>query len=187
MLMSQKIWNRVVAILNLALLVMTIVVFTPYSSALADQNVNCTASMVGKTDCTINDNQQHYTINDNQKHYTINQNTINRSSDNTEPFLGGLVTGAVAGSAGTMAAVAGVHTAISAVSEAGLVSGLSAAGLTSGLAALGGTMVSGITITAGLPVIAAGTAALSVGFVTYKVWKGHHDHYSQEVEEFSSK
>jgi hypothetical protein len=173
MLMSQKIWNRVVAILNLALLVMTIVVFTPYSSALADQNVDCTASAVGKTDCTINDNQQHV---------TINQITINRSPNNEQAFFAGVVTG----SAGTIAAAAGVHTAISAVSEAGLVSGLSAAGLTSGLAALGGTMVSGIAITAASPVIAAG-ATVAVGFATYEVWKGYHDHYSQEVEEFSSK
>jgi hypothetical protein len=77
-----------------------------------------------------------------------------------EAFAGGVIVGALGGSAATVGAVSG----------AGSVAGLSAAGISSGLAALGGTigggMAAGLVVSAAMPV----TAAVGVGYTAYKVW-----------------
>ena len=81
-------------------------------------------------------------------------------SGRAEAFAGGVIVGALGGSAATVGAVSG----------AGSVAGLSAAGISSGLAALGGTigggMAAGLVVSAAMPV----TAAVGVGYTAYKVW-----------------
>ena len=69
--------------------------------------------------------------------------------------------GAVAGSAGSVAAI----------STAGSVAGLSGAGITSGLAAIGGTVGGGMAAGTALTVAAPAVAAAGVGYGLYKAWK----------------
>lgn len=71
------------------------------------------------------------------------------------------VAGAVAGSAGSVAAI----------STAGSVAGLSGAGITSGLAAIGGTVGGGMAAGTALTVAAPAVAAAGVGYGLYKAWK----------------
>jgi hypothetical protein len=71
------------------------------------------------------------------------------------------VTGAVAGTGGTIAAV----------SAMGSVAGLSGAGVTSGLAAIGGTVGGGMAAGTVIAVAAPAAAAAAVGYGVYKAWK----------------
>jgi hypothetical protein len=69
--------------------------------------------------------------------------------------------GAVAGSAGTVGAIA----------TAGSVAGLSGAGITSGLAAIGGTVGGGMGAGIALTVAAPAVVAAGVGYGAYKIWQ----------------
>ncbi len=77
-----------------------------------------------------------------------------------------------AGRAATVAgAVAGTAGSIAAVSAAGSVAGLSAAGVTSGLAAIGGTVGGGMVAGAAMTIAAPAVAALAVGAGIYTLGK----------------
>lgn len=71
------------------------------------------------------------------------------------------VGGAVAGGAGSVAAIAG----------AGSVAGLSGAGITSGLAAIGGTVGGGMVAGTVMTVAAPAAVAAAAGYGLYKAWK----------------
>lgn len=69
--------------------------------------------------------------------------------------------GAVAGSAGTVGAIA----------TAGSVAGLSGAGITSGLAAIGGTVGGSMGAGIAIAVAAPAVVAAGVGYGAYKIWQ----------------
>lgn len=133
-------WHRLVAVLTLTFFLVTVQFHIPSNPAWANQNVTCSSDKMGHTDCKIT--------------------TIYNDSGKAEAFVGGVVVGAIGGSAATIATV----------SSAGSVAGLSAAGITSGLATIGsiagGGMAAGLVVSAAVPVVTAAT----VGYVAYKVW-----------------
>lgn len=159
-------WHRLVAVLTLTFFLVTVQFHIPSNPAWADQNVTCSSDKMSHTDCTINN-----TINNNTQREVI---LIHDDSGKAEAFLGGVVVGAIGGSAATIATV----------SSAGSVAGLSAAGITSGLATIGsiagGGMVAGLAVSAAVPVV----TAAAVGYVAYKAW-GWLNHPSQQLVEIN--
>lgn len=149
-------WHRLVAVLTLTFFLVTVQFHIPSNPAWADQNVICSSDKMSRTDCTINPPPVVILVQD--------------GSGKAEAFLGGVIFGAMGGSAATIATV----------SSAGSVAGLGAAGVTSGLAAIGsiagGGMVAGLAVSAAIPVVTAAT----VGYVAYKAW-GWFNHPSSEI------
>lgn len=155
---SKKFWHRLVAVITLTVFFLTIQVPILSDQALADQSVNCNSDKFSSMDCQV--------INIDGSKESPGPIIIIRKEDSgkAEAFVGGVIVGALGGSATTIATVSG----------AGSVAGLSAAGVTSGLAAIGsvagGGMVAGLAVSAAVPVI----AAASVGYVAYKAWELLH-------------
>ncbi|MEA5523324.1 hypothetical protein [Limnoraphis robusta] len=162
-------WHRLVAVMTLTLVLVTVQFHIPYNPAFAVQNVTCYSDKMSHTDCTINNttnNTTNNTINNTQREFIL----IHDDSGKAEAFLGGVIVGAIGGSAATIATV----------SSAGSVAGLSAAGITSGLATIGriagGGMVAGLAVSASVPVVTAAT----VGYGAYKAWEWFN-HPSQQL------
>jgi hypothetical protein len=155
-------WHRLVAVLTLTFFLVTVQFHIPSNPAWADQNVICSSDKMSHTDCTINNNTPREVI------------IVHDNSGQAEAFLGGVIVGAMGGSAATIATVSG----------AGSVAGLGAAGVTSGLAAIGsiagGGMVAGLAVSAAVPVVTAAT----VGYVAYKAW-GWLNHPSEQLVEIN--
>jgi len=153
-------WHRLVAVLTLTFFLVTVQFHIPSNPAWADQNVTCSSENISHTDCKIKI--------DNTTNTTINK--IYNDSGKAEAFFGGLIVGAMGGSAATIATVSG----------AGSVAGLSAAGITSGLATIGsiagGGMAAGLVVSAAVPVVTAAT----VGYVAYRSWEWLN-HPSQQL------
>ncbi|MGE5660480.1 MAG: hypothetical protein ACM37W_28160 [Actinomycetota bacterium] len=154
---SKKFWHRLVAVITMTAFFLTIQmpILSNQAWAAGESNMSC------NTETDKMSHTDHQTCNQ-----TTNNNTttviIHQSGDSgkAEAFVGGVVVGALGGSAATIATVSG----------AGSVAGLSAAGVTSGLAAIGsiagGGMVAGLAVSASVPVV----AAVSVGYLAYKAW-----------------
>ncbi|XWK86360.1 MAG: hypothetical protein U7127_19335 [Phormidium sp.] len=163
-------WHRLIVVLTLTVFLVTIQFPILPNQAWAETGtiINCNPDKMSHADCNI-DNRNI----DNRKteHKTVV--IINNDSGKAEAFVGGVIVGAIGGSATTIATVSG----------AGSVAGLSAAGVTSGLAAIGsitgGGMVAGLAVSAALPVV----AAAGVGYLAYKGWEWFHP--SQQSQEIS--
>lgn len=160
--------HRLVAVLTLTFFLVTVQFHIPSNPAWANQNVTCSSEKMSHTECTINNNK---TINNNTQREVI---LIHDNSGKAEAFFGGMIFGAMGGSAATIATVSG----------AGSVAGLGAAGVTSGLAAIGsiagGGMVAGLAVSAAVPVV----TAAAVGYVAYKSWEWLN-HPSQQIVEIN--
>lgn len=159
--MNQSFSQRLIACLTAIVIVLTTLT-SASAPAFADSSSNtspeCVNNGLGKVECTI--------IKDDKVIIVVPPNPPPQRSDagKVEAFFGGVITGAVGGSASTVAMI----------SAAGSVSGLSAAGVTSGLAAIGsvvgGGMVAGVAVTTAAPVV----AAAGVGYAAYKAWDFIH-------------
>ncbi len=149
---SKNFWHRLVAVMNLTVFLVTIQFSLLSNQAWADQVVNCPSDKMSHTECKV------------EQKVIINNYNFKNDSGKAEAFVGGVIVGAIGGSATTIGIVSG----------AGSVAGLSAAGVTSGLAAIGsiagGGMVAGLAVSASVPVI----AAASVGYLAYKAWEWSH-------------
>ncbi len=155
---SKKFWHRLVAVITLTVFFLTIQVPILSDQAWAVDSVNCNSEKMSHNSGCI--------VIDRPGGEGLGPIIIIRKEDSgkAEAFVGGVIVGALGGSATTIATVSG----------AGSVAGLSAAGVTSGLAAIGsvagGGMVAGLAVSAAVPVI----AAASVGYLAYKAWELLH-------------
>ncbi|WP_354635672.1 hypothetical protein [Planktothricoides raciborskii] len=125
--------------------------------------ISISANVAQAGDYSCNPNLGGKCGDNNDNRITITHNIYNYPNDDVgraEAFAGGVIVGAIGGSAVTIATV----------SSAGSVAGLSAAGITSGLAAIGsmvgGGMAAGIVVSATAPV----ATAVAVGYTAYKTW-----------------